>query len=278
MAEVLHIQCPNCRADDYSLWAEENGFKAVKCKPCGLVYVNPRPSDEMITESHKIGMHQGEEGNLNVKARRLPSKVRRYKKIIRDMFGDEIRAGKPLRWLDVGAGYGEVVEAAAAVLPTGSEASGIEPMAPKAEAAAARGVPVSMKRLEEVGGGYDVISLINVYSHIPDFDSFGQMLVDKLKPGGFLFLETGNLAELRSGKEFPNILVLPDHLVFAGVKQMLQILERLGLTVVEHHKRPVGNLVWTAKTFVKGLMRGKLRIAFPIFAPYRTVLYKARKN
>lgn len=275
---VMHVSCPNCREDDTRFWAKENGFTAVKCKPCGLVYVNPRPSDSMITDSHKLGQHDTEEGTLNVKARRVSSKVAKYQKIVSEFFRGEISAKTPMTWLDVGAGYGEVVEAATLALPEGSRVSGIEPMAAKVAAAESGGVSVSNRKLEDVTETFDVISLINVYSHIPDFDAFGAALVARLNANGVLFLETGNLGDLESGSDFPNILVLPDHLVFAGVSQMIQTLERLGLTVERHETRAVGGLMWTFKTFVKGVLRGRINVVLPNRAPFKTVFYKARKT
>ncbi len=51
--ETEAIPCPLCEKDQYRLFAEENGFRAVKCDFCGLIYVNPRPVVELITEAVK---------------------------------------------------------------------------------------------------------------------------------------------------------------------------------------------------------------------------------
>jgi 2-polyprenyl-3-methyl-5-hydroxy-6-metoxy-1,4-benzoquinol methylase len=271
------VCCPNCGADDAEPWAEENGFTAVKCSPCGLIYVNPRPSEESISQANKIGVHQGEERAVDVKARREPRKVAHYRSMIVDMFAPEIVAGKPLRWLDVGAGYGEVVEAAAAVLPPGSEVEGIEPMAPKVAVARSFGLPVADRSLEDAGTGYDVISLINVYSHVPNFDRFAGDLVAKLNRNGVMFIETGNIAELKSRKDLPDILYLPDHLVFAGLNQMKQILARLGMVLENHKSLRFDTPLWCAKMFIKRAMQGELAIHLPGRSALRTVFYKARK-
>lgn len=268
--------CPNCRSGASSFWAAENGFTAVKCAECALVYVNPRPGDEAITEANKVGMHHGEDELLNVRARRDPAKAAHYRRIIEAMFADEIVSGGQLRWLDIGAGYGEFLEAVQTAFHGKVEVLGIEPMEPKAREARQLGLPVSSASLKEVDGRFDIISLINVYSHIPDFDEFALLFKPLLKPRGFLFLETGNLADLDSRSEFPDILYLPDHLVFSGVRQMRQSLERIGFEVVAVEQRSIDDVQWSAKAMLKALLRGSPMVHIPGSSKFRTIFYKAK--
>lgn len=264
------ITCPCCSSGTTTFWARENGYTAVKCSDCGLVYVNPRPREDVITEANKVGVHQGDQGALDVTGHRNNAKVPYYSTILREMFAREQTEDKPLRWLDVGAGYGEFVEAVISTMPAGTAAEGLEPMAPKVKVAQSLGIPVDSRDLKDVGDGYDVISLINVYSHIPDFDGFGRMLVNKLNPGGVLFIETGNVAAL-SREQFPDILYLPDHMVFSSLPQMRQIIGNLGLDLELHKELPIDNAMWCLKTLVQGLMRGRIDINLPGQSAFRTV-------
>jgi len=182
----------------------------------------------------------------------------------------------PVDWLDVGAGYGEFIEAAQAALPSGSKVSGIEPMTSKAAAAQARGLNVSSARLEDLDGTYDAISLINVFSHIPDFTSFGAHLKRLIRPHGLLFIETGNAADLPSRREYPDILYLPDHLVFGGDAQITKILANLGFTVEAIEKAALDTPTFVAKKFIKGILRGRLNLSLPYASPFRTTFYRAR--
>jgi 2-polyprenyl-3-methyl-5-hydroxy-6-metoxy-1,4-benzoquinol methylase len=252
----------------------ESGFTLNKCCDCGLLYVSPRPDPETISEANKVGVHATESGALNVTAKRVPSKVGYYAGIIGEMFAEE--TGRGIRWLDVGAGYGEFVEAVSKALPQ-AEVAGIEPMLPKVDVAKARGLPVDARSLDDVGSGYDVISLINVFSHIPDFKDFGAQLSAKLNPGGILFLETGNVPELDRPQQYPDIFYLPDHLVFAGVSQMRDILDAIGAKLIAHRRLPIDGPAWCAKQFVKGLLKGKVNVMIPGRSPFRTVFYKAAK-
>ena len=270
------INCPHCDSARSAVWARENGYVLKRCLQCSLLFVNPRPSENSINEANKLGVHKGEEASLNVEYRRDPRKVAHYAAILSEMFAAEISSKKPVRWLDIGAGYGELVEAVIEAMPSGSTAIGIEPMLPKVKVAQELGLPISDAKLSDVDGPFEVISLINVYSHIPDFHSFAEQIVRKLAPGGKLFIETGNLADLNTVDEFGDILFLPDHLVFAGEAHIVEEMRRLGLTVEKSKKQPIDDIIWCSKMFIKNIIkRRKLFIAMPGTSRFRTIFYKA---
>ena len=277
MLIVMYTHCPLCGNDDASPWARENGFEMGKCRICGLLYVNPRPSDAEISDSNRVGVHRGEDGALDVSSHYKASKKARYSKVIHELFGADWAEGKPISWLDVGAGYGEVVAAVRDIAPEGSTVSGIEPMQPKVRKAQEMGLPVTTQSLDDITGQFDVISLINVYSHVPDFLGFGEALAAKLNPGGVLFVETGNGADLASRDQFPDLLYLPDHLVFTAPSQMRMTFDKIGLSLDRYEEKPVDSLIWCLKTAVNSALRGKLQLQIPGRSPFRTVFYKARK-
>jgi len=65
-AAVLEpVSCLLCASDDARPWGRENGYTAVKCKRCGLVYV-PWPRLDAISEAARTGLHPTEAGELNV--------------------------------------------------------------------------------------------------------------------------------------------------------------------------------------------------------------------
>jgi SAM-dependent methyltransferase len=277
LSETLEtVSCPLCRQTGSTPWGAENGYQAVKCAGCGLVYVNPRPRLAQITEANKIGEHATDGGTLDVVFRRSPRKLRHYSRVVRHMFRDEIAAGAPVSWLDVGAGFGELVEVLQGVLPAGSRVEGIEPMEAKAAHARERGIPVTAATLPEVEERYHVVSLINVFSHLPDFDAFMEEIRGVLRPGGTLFLETGNGGDLADRSAYPDVLYLPDHLVFAGIGHMQAFLERNGLTVTAVHQQRIDTPAWVARNVVKRLMGRHARVGLPHTSPFRTVFIKAR--
>lgn len=270
------VPCPYCRSDRHVHWANENGFAAVRCLECGLLYCNPRPSVELIDSAVRTGAHGPEAQGLVVTARRIGAKVGRYRGVFSAMFGDLWRAGQPVSWLDVGAGYGEILEAVTALAPTGSRITGLEPMLPKAEAARARGLHIVQDYLRPGHPRVQVISLVDVFSHIPDFGQLLQDVRETLEPGGQVFIETGNLADLDRREQFPYELGLPDHLVFAGEKHLLGYLDRAGFDIVEIRRWRIDGLVNLAKNVVKRLIGRPAAFGLPYTSAYRQIQIRAR--
>ena len=270
------ISCPLCDGDKYIFFAEENSFKAVRCSNCGLIYVNPRPDLSLISEAVKTGVHSEIEGGRNVIVRRMGSKVDQYKKILSEMFKDKWEEKTPISWLDVGAGYGEFIEAVGAMAPRGSYILGIEPMHPKVIEAQKRGLNVKEMYLANVNESYDIVSLISVFSHLPNINSFLNEVKQLLKQGGELFLETGNIADLENSREVPTELDLPDHLIFAGEKQIELWLSNAGFEIISIKRLRKDTLFNFLKNIVKKIMGRKVTLALPYTSAYRSILVRAR--
>jgi SAM-dependent methyltransferase len=221
--------CPYCSGTNHALWALEFGFAVVRCGDCGLLFVSPKPSREVVDEAVRSGLHNTL--GLNVRSRRIPRKIVRCRKIFRSLFSDLWRLGKPITWVDVGCGYGEVLESAYSVAPKGSLIFGYEPMKAKAEKAASLGLNVTNDYLAPHSIEADVISVVNIFSHIPDFHAFIDVVATNLKSNGLLYVETGNLADLNDRADFPGELGVPDYLVFAGEKHIRGYLHRDGFDI-----------------------------------------------
>jgi SAM-dependent methyltransferase len=267
--------CPLCRENRHRAWGAENGFEAVKCANCGLVFVNPRPREADITEANKIGEHRTADGTLNVVYQRSAERISHYARIVTRLFEHEIR-GAPLSWLDIGAGYGEFVEALIGTLPSGSRIQGIEPMRSKVDEALRLNLPISTQPLASVAERFEAVSMINVFSHLPDFDAFLVDLRRVMIKGGVLLLETGNGGDLDRSSQYPDLLYLPDHLVFAGVSHITTFLERNGFEVLSVHKRRLDTLRWVAYNVAGRLTGRDVKLRLPYSSPFRTVFFKAR--
>lgn len=272
---VQEIVCPLCQSASFKPWAVENGFCCVRCDGCGLLYVNPRPRQEDIDRGVQLGVHETER-KLNVVGKRMDWKVRQARSIIRSEYSDWIVRRTPVRWLDVGAGFGEFVEGAQAVLPSGSTVEGIEPMIPKAEDARARGVRVKTGLLEEVQGTYDAISLIDVFSHLPDFHGFMKSLRRLLSPSGEVFLKTGNAADLATREEFPGPLTLPDHLMFGGVSQISRFVEDAGFSVVRLSQHRFDGIGYSLRNYARKLFGHPVAVGLPFRSKARVLYVRAR--
>ncbi|MFV0623715.1 methyltransferase domain-containing protein [Sphingomonas sp. ac-8] len=276
VAAQVAVACPLCGQSDAWGWGWENGYSAVKCVGCGLVYVSPRPVDEAISEATRTGQHRHEAGALSVVYTPSRRKLARYRARMRRVLAGEV-GQDPVSWLDIGAGFGELVEALGTVLPAGSRIRGIEPMAVKAAHARARGLPVGSERLAEVRERFDFVSLVNVFSHLPDPAAFLRDIRRLVRPGGTLLLVTGNGADLASADGYPDRLDLPDHLVFAGREQLEAFLRNAGFEPYRCDAVRLDTAGWAAKALVKKLLGQPVPLVIPYRSRFRDMLYLARR-
>jgi SAM-dependent methyltransferase len=269
------IDCPYCGSGDHKPWASERGYTVVRCA-CRLLYVNPRPRLDTISDAVQTGVHGEEAGNLHVVTRRVADKVDRYETLFRQVFADVWARGEPISWLDVGAGFGEVVEAVTRLAPAGSRIQGVEPMHPKAADALSRGLDVINGYLRRDHPKVDIVSSIDVFSHVPEYHGFLQDIRAVLNPGGEFFLETGNLADLEDRAQFPGELGLPDHLVFAGTDHLRGYLDQAGFDVVSIQEVAVDGWIHSLKSVVKKVIGREAVIAMPYTSAYRQLYVRAR--
>jgi len=270
------ISCPYCGSSDYRPWAQERGFNAVRCDGCRLIFCNPRPALRAIDEAVRTGAHGAAAGYLDARAHRVARKVSIYRRVFEVLFADLWRDGRPVSWLDIGAGYGEVMQAVASLVPPGSTVMGVEPMRHKATAARQRGLQVTEGYLRPGSAPVKVASVVDVFSHIPDFAAFLETAKSVLEPGGELFLETGNLADLEQRGDFAGALGLPDHLVFAGESHIRGYLDRAGFEIVDLRRVRIDGLVDFAKNIVKKLIGRPAVLRMPYTSKYRQLRIRAR--
>ena len=97
-----------------------------------------------------------------------------------------------------------------------------------------------------------------------------------LEPGGELFLETGNLADVEHRYQFPGELGLPDHLVFAGETHLVGYLREAGFNVVAMRRERRDGCVNCLKQVAKKTLGRPSQVAIPYSSKYRQLLIRAR--
>jgi len=244
--------CYYCGSGQHGFYAEENGFTLVKCCGCGLLYVENRPDDDQITQAHKQGRHTGIK-DLDVTGVFTPGKVKAYRTVLDDLFGGDL--GNRRTWLDVGCGHGEFMLAVKRYAGGTIDVVGTEPNIQKQASARKRGLDVDFFDLETHTRRYDVISLLNVYSHLPDPPRFLESLKRLMNPGGELIVQTGDTADFPAPEHY-RPFSLPDHLSFASQSIVTGILERMGFEIVTVRKYPYVRLELSSviKEIVKALL------------------------
>ncbi len=247
---MLYVNCYNCKSYDCVPYVSENGFELVKCSQCGLLYVNPRPTNDEIAQAHHLGVHYGEEV-LDVTGSFDNSRIPVYQETLGDLYKDgSFLHGKT--WLDIGCGQGEFLVALKRFSQGHVMVKGLEPNIHKCESAQKKGLDVSYFDLDDHTIKNEMISFLNVYSHLPDPPEAIQAWRRLLKPGGELLLQTGDIANFES-KDQIKPLILPDHLSFASEGIVVGILERAGFEIVGVWKYPYirANMTSIAKEIVK---------------------------
>ncbi len=254
---LITINCYNCGSSEYSLYDIENGYKYVKCNNCNLIYLNPRPLNGDISASHEIGEHRGNK-LINVTGKYKKQKVTRYINILKNFYKKDELENK--NWLDIGCGFGEFMEALISYTNSEIKINGSEPNKYKIHSCKSRELDVSFIDLDVWDEKYDFISLLNVYSHLPDPIEFLKKLKRFLSTNGELFIETGHSSHLPV-KYHHKPYYAPDHLSFANKEIVESILQRLGFDIiktevyrVENFPRIIdikGNLKQLARIFLR---------------------------
>jgi SAM-dependent methyltransferase len=174
---------------DYS----QRDYTLARCDSCGFAFVaDPWLDYEQIYDD---AYYAGEGADPLVDYRfelEHPDRtIRRYEwqgiaRVVRDLTGDLAAR----RWLDYGAGNGGLVRYLREAC--GVDACGYESGASAARARAA-GIPiVDRPALAALGEAFDVVSAIEVLEHTYDPLAELRAMRALLRPGGLLFLTTGN--------------------------------------------------------------------------------------
>ncbi len=228
------LNCYNCDSIENTFYAEENGFILVKCSTCGLLFVKDRPDNDKISESAKQGRHHGVK-EIDVTGHFRKWKNTKYLKVLEDLFEGDIGSFKI--WLDVGCGHGEFIKAVQEYSKGRIKVKGTEPNIKKQQSARNRGFDVGYIELESHRMKYDIVSLLNVYSHLPDPPKFLKSIKNLIIPNGEIILQTGDTAHI-AAKDHTKPFFLPDHLSFASEQIVINILERLGFQILCIKKYP----------------------------------------
>ena len=230
--KLINVICYYCGSSRSSLFDTENGFNLVKCGSCGLLYVNPRPSDEDISKGAETGLHWGEQ-TLDLTGIFQDEQVNRFGDIINKFYGKK-KPKKNSLWLDIGCGHGEFLYALNQNFGNEIKLKGCEPNLEKVKSAVSKGLDVESFYPDEHNMTYDYVSMLNVYSHLSNPLNSLNNWKKLVKPGGEILIETGDTTDLTKDT-IAKPYYLPDHLSFATKDIVVDILKRVGFEIIKIH-------------------------------------------
>jgi SAM-dependent methyltransferase len=155
-----YVKCGLCGADDTELVTIEDSFKIVECKRCGLVYLNPRPKEEDLSEFYD-DFFLTDEVSVSQWTRLMSKVYEETKKNIERKYS----SGK---LLDMGCGLGLFLKLWDLKK---WELYGIDISKKAVEYAKSKGLDVKGGSLEKTNfsnGYFDVITMFYVLEHLPN--------------------------------------------------------------------------------------------------------------
>lgn len=186
-----YVSCNACGRDDAEPVEVQRGFRIVRCRGCGLVYVNPRPSAEALPAFYAAYHSRG--GKNEADWDRLMERVFREAAAL---FDASRNGNGPGRLLDVGCGFGGFV---ALMRQKGWYAEGIDVSPAAVRSANKRGLAVRLSSFEELDAAeppYDGITLFYVLEHLPNPMGALRKAFTLLAPGGMLLLRVPHTAPI----------------------------------------------------------------------------------
>jgi SAM-dependent methyltransferase len=225
--------CPLCGSANNNLAFRDDGCALRVCDNCELFFVDPYPSSAWQHQQVSSGRHA--EIEILDCARRHEGERLYYERHFVSI-AEECADATSL--LDVGCGTGHLLERFAG--RPGLYRAGIE-LNPEAAEFAERvaGCEICRVPLEEFRGArtFDVITLINVFSHIPSFGPMFRSLRSLLAPGGKLILRTSEMS--RNVSRWNQMhWGIPDDLHFLGLRTLEFICARYGFAIERRIRTP----------------------------------------
>jgi len=240
-----HIACALCGADNAALLFELGGHSShgvyvngvyrrvagresvVRCRDCGLVYVNPR-----FVEAPGIAVYSAEEEMTYYQMTQADRRVGNAE-LLQQIEG---RLARPGRLLDVGCGDGLLLSQAQL---QGWEAWGLEVSGRLVAQIRARHNPARIFHGALTDAAYptahfDAVVLCNVIEHLRDPGHVVAEIARITRPGGFVAVHTPNIDSLAARLRGPTWHLLQpfDHLYYFNVRTLRRLLEQHELAVV----------------------------------------------
>ncbi|MFC1975742.1 class I SAM-dependent methyltransferase [Chloroflexota bacterium] len=248
---MTEASCPLCKSNESRYCFSERGYKLLSCNTCDLFYIDPYP-ENVHEHVQKYDYDNLEILNPN---RHYQTEIQ-LQKMYFELIAQELDEATTL--LDVGCGTGHFLERLQNY--PNLYRAGIE--LNKDRAAMARkkaGCDIFQIPIEEfnVEVRFDVVTMTNVLSHIPDFERLFGKLRAILTPHGKLILKVGEMKK-NVAKSDVFDWQIPDHLHFLGLNTIDYICQDFNFKIRKHRRIPLSQDMFSPVYF-KSPGRSKIR-------------------
>lgn len=222
--------CPVCRETGFKKIFTKGGLEFVECRVCGLLYINPQPSDDEISALYSEDYYRpwGLDSDSSVVSE---MKIATFD----DKLSTVERFTGKGRVLDIGCATGFFLEAAKR---RGWDVFGVEISPYSAEIAQGRFGKDRVFNGELTSASYedgffDVIFMSDLVEHVKDTDAFFKEVFRIVKVGGIIAIVTPNIKSLSyrlMRRSWPHLKM--EHLYYFSSSTMKMLLEREGFKPV----------------------------------------------
>ncbi|MED5329762.1 MAG: class I SAM-dependent methyltransferase [Planctomycetota bacterium] len=245
--DTRDVPCLFCRVEDELIRFQDDPYRVVECRKCGLVYVNPRLSSKRLHEMYQEEYWESERARDFGYTEYLADK-KLYERTYRrrsSIIGHHLKT--PGHVLDVGCAAGFFLSV---MREQNWEISGVEIAKPMVEYAATtldlpNIVEGDLLSVEVPPKTYDLITLWDVIEHLEDPIAHLRKAHDLLKDDGCLILETQNVASLFArvmGRKWQHYKH-EEHLFHFDPRSLARLLEESGFIMAENTSRQAGKYV-----------------------------------
>jgi len=251
-------ECDLCGSEDHVVLFVKEGFPHVRCRGCGLVFVNPRLAEHLESQKQSGTGTMGEDNLTGAQVKRLRK---------------ELALIKPFRRLnrilEIGAGRGWFLSEAS---KAGWETWAVEINSDALEHLRSKGIERILvqpaEEFEAEADSMDAVRIWDVIEHLRSPRKAMARIYSVLRPGGHLRLSTTNFASLSrwiNGSEWV-YLNGADHIFLFEPATITHLLEKTGFSNVSIATRSFN-------------MRRKLYhperelpVPYPLLTPFRKVI------
>ncbi|OIP33343.1 MAG: hypothetical protein AUK23_03170 [Deltaproteobacteria bacterium CG2_30_43_15] len=235
---MIRIDCPLCESGKFKEVFFKNNYHIVKCIKCGLLFVNPMPSEKEIEKYYKEDFYDEEKfvettgktfEYLHKSTQRRADEYKPFLDYLKE------NAPPPGKLIDIGCGDGTFLELAKGC---GWDVSGIEPSKRATTFCVEKGLNVfnqSYERVKFEDDSFNVVTSFVLIEHLCEPKKLLSYMFKILKPGGVALITTCNIDSYEAkqkGVAWDN-LIPPVHLIYFSPKTLSRMIGKIGFKKID---------------------------------------------